>query len=114
MFFQYALHLYNLDTARFVHYHHQLVPVIRGYAMELMRPPTPPPAGVAPEQINAPPPSSLTPTPQGLSPSPQSVSNGPPPEALSVPEPSSIVILAFGVAFVAARVYKKRRPAGSC
>src|SRR5262245_55092455 len=32
-FFQYVLRLYNTHQARFTYYHHELIPVIRGWAM---------------------------------------------------------------------------------
>jgi PEP-CTERM motif len=94
-FFLYALHLYNLDPARFVHYHHALIPVIRGYAMELMQ--KPPTSGVAPEQLVGPPPI------------PEGGTNGPPPQPLTIPEPSSLVMMALGLGYVATRIYKRRR-----
>jgi hypothetical protein len=102
-FFQYALHLYNTHTARFVHYHHHLVPVIRGYAMELMRKPQPP----GPEQVVG--------TGSSFSPPPaaESLSNLPVPQTLTVPEPLSIVMMVLGLGFVAARVYMRRQP-GTC
>jgi hypothetical protein len=99
-FFQYALSLYRLDTPRFVHYHHALIPVIRGYAMVLMQPP--PPSGVAPEQIVPPPATPNTPS------APEGETNGPPPEALSVPEPSSIVLMTIGLGYLATRMYTRR------
>jgi len=101
-FFRYALYLYKLDTPRFVHYHHWLIPVIRGYAMELMQPPPPPNSGVAPEQLVGPPVTVTVPS------APESQTIGPPPEALTIPEPSSIVMMAMGLGYLATRIYKRR------
>jgi hypothetical protein len=101
-FFQYALYLYNLDTPRFVHFHHQLVPILRGYALELLQKPQN--SAIAPEHIVGL--ESLT-----VPPSPENDTNGPPPQALTIiPEPSSFVLMAVGLGYVAARIYKRNVP----
>jgi hypothetical protein len=78
-FFQYALYLYNLDTRRFVHYHHHLIPIIRGCALMMMEN-----HGTSPAVISNPPP-----TPQQLI--------LVPPQGLSIPAPPSLVLMALGV-----------------
>ncbi len=99
-FFQYAMYLYNLDTRRFVHYHHAFVPVLRGMAMTEMMPPGS--SGTAPEMIEGP----GTSTPPGV---PEGGGNGPsPPEMLTIPEPSSIVLMALGIGFLVAQIYIRR------
>jgi hypothetical protein len=100
-FYEYAMYLYNLDTRRFVHYHHQLIPILRGMTM------MPKPGGSGPEQIETPPSSpEISPPPGGTS------SGGPvPPEALTIPEPPGLVLLALGLAYVVFRVWGRRIPA---
>jgi hypothetical protein len=77
-FFQYALFLYNKDTARFVHYHHHLIPFIRGcFMMMEEKPPEVPP--IVPEV-------------------PPIVPEMPmPPISTGIPEPSSFVLLLIGL-----------------
>jgi hypothetical protein len=81
-FFKYVLHLYGTHTARFVHYHHRLIPFIRGYAMLLMMPKSP---QVGNEMLEIPPP------PSGVS--------------SSIPAPPSIVLLVLGLSGVCARIH---------
>jgi hypothetical protein len=101
-FFDYAMYLYHLDTARFVHYHHHLIPFLRGMAMVLMTPHSP---GTAPQTI--------APTVPVGPPAAESITNTPmpptPPESLSVPEPASLVTLALGIGLLGAGVWARRR-----
>jgi hypothetical protein len=104
-FFEYYLYLYKLNPGSFVHSHHFLVPFIRGYTMMLRQPHQNQSTGTGPEQVFPPGPAS-PPVPIPLDIIPILV----PPQALSIPEPSSIVILVAGLGFVAARMYGRRRP----
>jgi len=79
-YFEYALSLYRSHPGRFVHYHHPLVAVIRGWAM--MR------------QMELSGTTLVNPAPQGL--------NNVPPGA--VPAPPSIVLLVVGLGYVARRL----------
>ena len=100
-FFDYAMHLYHQDTPRFVHYHHHLIPFLRGMAMTLMTPKAP---GTAPETITG---GGMIPS---VPPAPESIENTPmPPQPLSVPEPASIVSLALGIGIVGAGIWARRR-----
>jgi hypothetical protein len=78
-FFQYALFLYNKDTARFVHYHHRLIPFIRGCFMMMEEKPP-----VTPEM----------PMPPVIPEMPM------PPISIGIPEPPSFVLLLFGLLFL--------------
>jgi hypothetical protein len=98
-FFDYAMYLYHLNTARFVHYHHHLIPFLRGMAMTLMTP-----TGSGPGSGGA--------TSPPVSPAPESISNTPtpsPPQSLDVPEPSSIVPMALGIGSLGAGIWARRR-----
>ena len=127
-FFQYALSLYRSHTARFVHYHHELIPVIRGYAMMLQ----PQPRGLLGETFPPPPAMTLvSPQPSGLlsdtfppppaitlvSPPPGgtvTVLSSPPGE-LSVPAPPSLLLMLIGLGYVMRRLRAgaPRRATGS-
>jgi hypothetical protein len=93
-FFKYAMSLYNLDTARFVHYHHHLIPVIRGYAMVM---------ATAPEAF-----AGTAPSPPPVLP-PQAEIIFPPPQTLTVPEPASVVSMTAGIGCVAAWILTRHR-----
>jgi len=98
-FFSFVLHAYNSHPSRFVFYHHHLIPLLRG--CELMKvPPVTPPA-VSPGQITGPGSSSMSPVPEGIS------NNGP--QVVAVPAPASLILMLFGMGFVAARS-RGRRP----
>jgi hypothetical protein len=93
-FFAYALHLYNSHPGRFVHYHHHLIPVIRGCAMMMQMQPVP--VVTSPETIEAPP-------------VPAPIETGSPPPQSTVPGPPGIVLIAIGMGCVAARARFRRR-----
>jgi hypothetical protein len=94
-FFAYALQLYNSHPARFVHYHHHLIPVIRGCAMMMEMKPIP--VATSPETIHVPP-------------VPAGETNVPPPAvSTTVPAPPSIVLIALGAVCVALRARLRRR-----
>jgi hypothetical protein len=93
-FFNYAMHLYSAHTARFVHYHQHLIPFLRGYAMMKMKPPSSPRNGA---EMIVPPPESRNDTPPT------------PPLSISVPEPSSIVLMALGSGLLGTGIWVRRR-----
>jgi hypothetical protein len=97
-FFLYALSLYKSHTARFVHYHHNLIPFIRGYAMLLQSQHSP--SSLSPEMIQPPPSSTGSTFP------PQS-------DVSAVPAPPSLVLFALGLAYVSARSRLRRSPAAA-
>src|SRR5262249_13620483 len=108
-FFRYAMYLYNHNTARFVHYHHSLIPIIRGCAMMMMTPTTP--TGTAPQTLvtpqSAPPPAGETII--GPPPVIQTFGFPPgPPINLTVPAPPSVVLLALGMGGLASRLRRRR------
>jgi hypothetical protein len=86
-FFQYALYLYNTHTARFVHYHHHLIPIIRGCELMMMKPGM----GTGGEEITVPPPAGemIIPPPAG-----EMIV---PPQGESIPTPPSVVLMALGI-----------------
>jgi hypothetical protein len=99
-FFNYAIHLYNTHQVRFVHYHHQLIPFLRGMAMELMQAPTSPGTGAGGGSS------------PGVSPAPEGETNTPPlgpSQPLEVPEPLSIVLLTLGIGFLGTGIWARRR-----
>jgi len=123
-FFDYALHLYYTHPSRFVHYHHHLVPLIRGCAM-LMN--MTPPSATAPEVLQNPGsnnqgsvpgaisngPGPVGPGPVGpgpVSPGEISLQNLPPAAPAAIPAPPSIVLMFFGISYVATRVRRARAP----
>jgi hypothetical protein len=93
-FFSYALHLYNLDPGRFVHYHHHLIPVIRGCAMVMQMQPVH--GTTSPETLEVHP----VPAAQNII--------SPPPAPSAVPAPPSIILIALGMSYVAARARFRR------
>jgi hypothetical protein len=99
-FFDYAMYLYHLDTRRFVHYHHHLIPLIRGEAMVLMAPTG---QGTAPQTIEMMTPPIVPPVPEEINYTPL------PPQPLTVPEPASIVTLAVGTGILGAGLWLRRR-----
>jgi hypothetical protein len=110
-YFNKVLAAYIANPARFTRYHHHLVPFIRGCALMTETPTTPPVPGTNPGQIEIPGGSGVSPAPGGISEGPGPGSGpSPPPEA--VPAPSSLVLLIFGMIFVAAR-HRGRRPLAS-
>jgi hypothetical protein len=106
-FFDYAMYLYHLDTARFVHYHHHLVPFLRGMALTLMEKPvqgqgTAPPTGEGETPM-------VSPAPEGETDTPTPPNSPTPPQTLLVPEPSSIVPMALGIGILGAAIWARRR-----
>jgi len=116
-FFDYALHLYYTHPSRFVHYHHHLIPLIRGCAMMMNMTPS---SGTGPEVIQAPGSNTVSPVPGEINNGPGPTPNGPTPTPGQfnfpptptpvipqvVPAPPSIVLMFFGLSYVASR----RRP----
>jgi hypothetical protein len=99
-FFDYAMYLYNLDERRFVHYHHYLIPILRGMVMMLMMPPAP---GNTPGSVGGT--TTVPPAPEGII-----YNNTPtPPESLTVPEPPGIVPMALGIGLLGAALLARRR-----
>lgn len=91
-FFDRALRLYAAHPARFVRYHHHIIPLLRGCALMRQAPPSPP--AVSPGEVTGP----------GASvgnPAPGEGSSGP--GSVAVPAPSSILLMFFGVASMVAR-----------
>lgn len=96
-FFERALRLYVAHPARFVHFHHHIIPLLRGCALMRQAPPSPP--AVSPGGVTGP----------GSSvgnPAPGEIGNGAGssgPGMVAVPAPSSILLMFFGMASVLAR-----------
>jgi hypothetical protein len=107
-FLKTALDAYMSHPARFVHYHHHLIPLLRGCALMMANQQNPP--AVSPELITAP--GSAT-----VNPVPEEINNGPgpnPPSSpeegpISVPAPPSIVLMTMGLGYLARRL-RSRRP----
>jgi hypothetical protein len=96
-FFDRALRLYVTHPARFVHFHHHIIPLLRGCALMRQVPPSPP--AVSPGGATGP--GSST-----GNPGPGDIGNGggsSGPGTVAVPSPSSILLMFFGVASVVAR-----------
>jgi hypothetical protein len=92
-YFNKLLAAYIAHPARFTLYHHQLVPLIRGIAMT--------------------PPTSTSPPPgdSGVGGTSVGDNNSPPPtgaQELTVPGPPSLVLLAFGMSYMASRIRGRR------
>jgi hypothetical protein len=108
-FFKTVLAAYNSNPARFTQFHHRLIPFIRGCALMTETPTTPPSTGVGSGEVTSPGGSTI------VSPIPEGVTNGPPPVTLpeAVPAPPGIVLLLFGMSFVATRLRGRRLLASS-
>lgn len=109
-YFNTVLNAYLTHTARFVHYHHHLIPFLRGCALMMQTPTGSNPQGTSPEQIV--PPGTISP-----SPIPEGGNNGggptPPVGPSPVPAPPSIVLMVLGMGYVAVRSRIRRRPLAS-
>ena len=115
-FFNSVLNAYMTNPARFTLYHHRFIPLLRGYAMNMVIPtvPTPqlPTPEVSPGQISNPGSTTVTSVPEGIN-------NGTGPSTgatqiiapAAVPEPSGIILLFLGISFVAIRYQIHRRRA---
>jgi len=108
-FFKTVLAAYLSNPARFTQFHHRLVPFIRGCALMTETPTTPPATGVGSGEVTSPGGGPI------VSPIPQGETNGPPPVVLpqAVPAPPSILLLLFGMSFVATRLRGRRLLASS-
>jgi hypothetical protein len=93
---QYAIWLYETHQARFTHYHHWLIPVLRGWAMmmKMKQPATTTPPGVG--SIST----SQNPVPEQIT-----TTNTPG----AVPAPPSVVLLVLGMGYVGRRLRMARR-----
>lgn len=98
-FLQYALHLYRTNPARFVHYHHNLIAVIRGCALMMASKP-----GTLPEVIPKPGTGSMNPLPEGVGNGPPPVTPSGPQPSAAVPAPPGIVLLVLGLGYVVRQV----------
>jgi hypothetical protein len=111
-YFNAVLNAYLTHTARFVRYHHQLLPFLRGGAMTMISPPpisTPIVQGTSPEQIVAPGMPRVNPIPEGINNGPGPTTPTTPTGPSSVPAPPSIVLMILGMSYVASRI-RFRRP----
>ncbi len=100
-FFAYALHQYTTHPARFVHYHHHLIPIIRGCV--LMQ-------AAEGQVIQGPGAGSpnIIPVPEGIQVGPTPTPTTPQLETLSVPAPQGLLLLCLGLACIAPMVTLRR------
>jgi hypothetical protein len=117
-YFNAVLQAYISHTARFVHYHHHLIPFLRGETLAMTPTTTTTPSvpinqGVSPEQIVPPSTTPVSPVPGGEN-NGSGPSTGPPtgPALPSVPAPPSIVLMILGMGYVASRLRSRRPVAG--
>jgi hypothetical protein len=100
---QYAVWLYNTHQARFTHYHHPLIPVMRGWAMMMHTKKHPVPVTVSPPPIRE-----VGSSTTMANPVPQPITIVNIPQA--VPAPPSVVLMVVGVGYVVRRWRRARLP----